>query len=282
MVRARLTVGFLLVSTLAGCGTYVPQISDWPDSKGQLGTAMVNAIVHSVECELKHTITTVVDNDVRAAKSRASRRTYTDYLNDWGAEVAFTFTIVEKSGVNPTGVWAPISPASAVFTLGGDLNLSSQATRMEKLNFIYRVKDLYLRPGQSCDASSEDPSGSFLIRNDLKIGELFDFRTIASTTAHAPGPIPTGDKNVMQHQITFQVVSSGGLTPTWQLLRGSVNSSGTFLSGSRDRTHDLLITFGPLDKPSGGRSLIGIAEATHVSSQLSGGIGAAFRSAVGR
>jgi hypothetical protein len=279
--RAKVAAAFLLMSSVTGCGTYVPELRDWPNGNDVAAAAMVVSIVHSVRCELQQTITNIVNHDIDAARTRASRRTYTDFLNDWGAQVAFTFTIVEKSGVNPAGLWAPVTPASAVFTLGGDLNLSSQATRMEKLNFIYRVKDLYMRPGQTCSPGG-DPSASFLIKNDLKIGELLDLRIAPVVTGQGPGPIPTGDKNVLQHQITFQVVSSGGLTPSWQLVRGSINQSGTFLSGSRDRTHDLLITFGPLDKRTGGKSLIGIAEATHISSQLSSGLGAAFRTTLGR
>jgi hypothetical protein len=175
----------------------------------------------------------------------------------------------------------PPSPASAVFTLSGDAAISSQATRVEKMNFFYTVRELVLRDGEVCDASGEDPSGSFLIKNDLKIAELLDMRITTATTGNATTP-GGGDKNVLSHQITFQVVSSGGLTPTWQLTRATINGSGPFLSGSRDRTHDLVITFGPLDKPRGGRSLIAIAEQSHFASQLNAGFATAFKSALSR
>jgi hypothetical protein len=273
---ARLMVGFLLLVGLGGCGTYVPALRDWPNNNTVGAVTMVHAIVRSVECELKNAVTNVVRNDVRAARLRASHRAYTDFLNDWGAEVAFTFTIIEKSAVNPTAVWMPPSPTSAVFTLGGDATASAQATRVEKLNFFYTVKDLYLRPGEVCDASGEDPSGSFLIRNDLKIGELLDLRIAPAATGIATTPnsenTSSGDKNVLSHEITFEVVTSGDLTPTWTLTRATINATGNFLSASRDRTHDLVITFGPLDKPQGGRSLIAIAEQSHFTLQLATGI----------
>jgi hypothetical protein len=277
---AKLASGFMLWG-LAGCGTYVPELRDWPHNNEVGAATMVQAIVRSVRCELRHAVTNVVTYDVEAARSRASRRAYTDFLNDWGAEVAFTFTIVERAGVNPSVVLMPVSPASAIFTLGSDATLSSQATRIEKMNFFYTAKDLFLSKGQSCDASGEDPSGSFLIRNDLKIAELLDLRIFPAVTGNATTP-DSGDKNVLSHQITFQVITSGGLTPTWQLTRATVNGSGPFLSGSRDRTHDLVITFGPLDKARGGRSLIAIAEQSHISSQLVGGISTGFRSTLSR
>ena len=65
---------------------------------------------------------------------------------------------------------------------------------------------------------------------------------------------------------------------TLPLAGGTINPSGPFLSASRDRTHDLLITFGPLDKPSSGRSLISIAEQSHFSSQITSGINNGLRS----
>jgi hypothetical protein len=273
---ARLMVGFLLLFGLGGCGTYVPDLRDWPNNNNVGAVTMVHAIVRSVECELKNAVTNVVRHDVSAARSRASHRAYTDFLNDWGAEVAFTFTIIEKSAVNPAVVWMPPSPASAVFTLAGDATASAEATRIEKLNFFYTVKDLYLRDGEVCDASGEDPSGSFLIKNDLKIGELLDLRVAPAATGIATTPnsenTSGGDKNVLSHEITFEVVTSGDLTPTWKLTRATINGTGNFLSASRDRTHDLVITFGPLDKPHGGKSLIAIAEQSHFTLQLATGI----------
>jgi hypothetical protein len=274
--RAILASGCMLVFTLGGCGTYVPDLQEWPNNNYVGSVLLIHAIVRSVECSLKHAVTNVVNADVTQAPLRASHRAYTDFLNDWGAEVAFTFTIVEKSGANPGAVWKPVTPLTSVFTLGGDATLSANATRIEKLNFFYRVKDLYLRPGQNCDASREDPSGSLLIRNDLKIGEILDSRILPASTGIATTPntnnTSSGDKNVLSQEITFEVLTSGDLTPTWILTQATVNATGNFLSASRDRTHDLIITFGPLDKANGGRSLIAIAEQSHMSSQISGGV----------
>jgi hypothetical protein len=245
---AKSALAFLLFCGLCACGTYVPDLRDWPNNSYGGSVALINSIVHSVRCELSHAVTNVVSTDVAASRLRRSHRAYTDFLNNWGAQVAFTFTISEMSAVNPTAVWMPPSPLTTIFTLGGEATVSSQATRVEKLNFFYTVKDLYLRDGQICDASGADPSGSLLIRNDLKIGELLDARLLPAVAGNASTP-DNGDENVLSHEITFEVVSSGGITPTWQLTRATINGSGTLLSSNRDRTHDLVITFGPLDKP---------------------------------
>lgn len=280
MSAARVAFALLILCMLGGCGARVPELRDWPNNNPVGAAVMVEAIVSSVRCDLRRAVTNIVNYDIKAAPHRQSHRTYTDFLNNWGAEVAFTFTIVEKTVVNPTGVWMPPSPATAIFTLGGDASVSAQATRVETMNIFYTMKELYLPPGQTCDAN-EDPSNSLLIQNDLKIAELIQFRLIAAETGNASTPY-TGDKNVLSHQITFQVVTGGGLTPTWQLTRGTVNGSGTFLSGSRDRTHDLVITFGPIDRARGGKSLIAIAEQAHATSQLTGGFATRLKPALSR
>lgn len=274
--KAKWILGILLPVALGGCGTYVPDLQDWPHNTHNGAVRMVQAIVRSVECELKNSITAVVDNDIYLSRLRKSHRRYIDFLNNWGAEVAFTFTIKEKSGLNPAGVWMPPSPISSVFTLGGDASVSAEATRVEKLNFFYTVKELYI-PGKICNANREDASGSLLIRNDLKIPDLLEARILPAVTGIASLPnddnVISGEQNVMSHQITFDVVTSGDLTPTWVLTQGTINASGSFFSANRDRMHDLVITFGPLAKVPGGKSLIVIAEQSHFISQLGTSIG---------
>lgn len=54
--------------------------------------------------------------------------------------------------------------------------------------------------------------------------------------------------NVLSHDVKFDLVTSGGVTPAWKLTTATVNQSGTLFSTSRDLTHDLIITLGPGDK----------------------------------
>jgi hypothetical protein len=260
-----------LALSASGCGTYVPELREFPNYTQADTQNMIDAIVQSVRCELSHAITAVVDNDISESRLRQSKRTYSDFLGGWGAEVAFTFTIVEKTSVAPSVLWMPPSPASSVFTLSAGISGSTQATRIEKMNFFYTVAELYGLPCKGSDVRYD----SFLVQNDLKIADILLGRIGPATlgTAHTPG---SGQKNVLSHEISFQVVTGGSATPMLKLVRATVNQSGTFLGMSRDRTHDLLITFGPL--ASGGKSLIAIAEQSHFGSQITSGVTTGFRS----
>jgi hypothetical protein len=267
--RHALVLGLALGAS--GCGTYVPELREFPNYTQADTQNMIDAIVQSVRCELSRAVTSVVDNDISESRLRQSRRTYSDFLSNWGAEVLLTFTVVEKASGAPSVLWAPPSPVSSVFTLSASLSGSAQATRIEKMNFFYTVAELY---GLPCKGS-EVRYDSFLIQNDLKIADLLLGRIGAATlgTAHTPG---SGQKNVLSHEISFQVITGGSATPMLKLVRATINQSGTFLAASRDRTHDLLITFGPI--AAGGRSLIAIAEQTHISSQTTSGVTTGFRS----
>ncbi|HKH81891.1 MAG TPA: hypothetical protein VKA03_09880 [Methylovirgula sp.] len=83
----------------------------------------------------------------------------------------------------------------------------------------------------------------------MKLNEwLFDSVTVGDTgevnygTDTTTGPFK---QNVLSHEVKFEILSSGNATPGWKLTRVSINQTGTFLSASRDRTNDLIITFGP-------------------------------------
>ena len=91
-----------------------------------------------------------------------------------------------------------------------------------------------------------------------------------------------GKQNVLSHEVTFEVISSGNITPAWKLVRANFNQSGSFFTTSRDRKHDLIITFGPLDTSQSGTFLVPIAEQTHISSQLTSGITTGFKDALGQ
>ena len=281
MFWSRMPTLALLTACLGGCGTYVPELREWPNYSQADTQNMIQAIVRSVRCELRNAVTKVVNNDLDAARQRQTGKTYSNFLDNWGAEVLLTFTIVEKSTTNPNVLLTPASPASSVFTLAAGLDLSAQATRIEKMNLFYTVRELYLPKGVICDASGEQRYDSFLIQNNLKIADLFYGRMGSAVLGNASLP-QAQDKNVLSHEISFQVVSSGGVSPTWTLTRAAINPTGTLLGGSRDRTHDLLITFGPRDKPRGGRSLIAIAEQAHFSSQIASGVSNGFRSSLAR
>lgn len=75
--------------------------------------------------------------------------------------------------------------------------------------------------------------------------------------------------DAISYEIKFIIVSSGNVTPMWKLVQVSANTSGTFFSTSRTRTHDLIITIGPND----GRTL-NAHLASEIGQAVSGGNGA--------
>jgi hypothetical protein len=262
---------------LASCGFVVPEIRDFPNNTSVAkNNVLVQAIIRSIHCELEDAVTSVINADIDTAN--ANRYFYANFLRKWGAQVALTLQMEEKTIVNPNAVYLPPSPPSSIFTLSGGLTGTADATRVDKVNFFYKVSDLYLGRNQKCYRDYNPPSDSLLIKSDLKLGEWLD----AMVNGVATGQITTvGKENVLQHQITFKVSTEGDITPAWKLVRATFNQSGSFLTASRDRTHDLIITFGPID-PSQINSLIPIAENAHSASQLTSGITSGFKSSRGQ
>jgi hypothetical protein len=85
-----------------------------------------------------------------------------------------------------------------------------------------------------------------LIQNDLKTLEwLQDYYQTVLTREIDPSAVDAFKQNVLSHEVRFEIVSSGGITPSWKLVRATIDPSGTLFSTSRDRTHDLILTFGP-------------------------------------
>lgn len=86
-----------------------------------------------------------------------------------------------------------------------------------------------------------------MLQNDLKLSEwLFDAVSASVTnTINFRNTTLAVSTNVLQHEVKFQIVSSGTLNPSWTLTRVTVDGSGNLLSAGRTRTNDLIITFGP-------------------------------------
>jgi hypothetical protein len=232
---------------VAGCGLLVPEIQEnrFSPADGQL---MVQAIIQSVHCEAIKALKNLRADDIANAK-RDQRRPVTDFLLGWGVQMTLTLTIDEKSTLNPNSVWMPISPLTSVFTLSGAGTLSADATRTDKMSFYYKVSDL-LKRGYCATGVQHGNETSLLVQSDLKLEEWLADYLMPLGTSHGQAPTSKGGilkSTVLSHDVKFEVLSSGSLTPAWKLTRATVNQSGSFLSASRDRTHDLIFTLGPGD-----------------------------------
>lgn len=276
-VKRFAVIALICAVALAGCGTFVPEIWDFPDNNSEAkNNELVQAIIVSIHCELEDAVTSVINADIDTAKT--NRYFYAQFLRKWGAEVGLTLQLEEKTIANANAVYLPPSPASSIFTLGGGLTGTADATRVEKVNFYYRVTELYLGRNRKCYRDDNPPSGSLLIQSDLKLREWLDAMINGVATAQITN---VGKQNVLSHQITFEITTGGNITPAWKLVRATFNQSGPFLSATRDRKHDLVVTFGPLDFSQSGSFLIPIAESTHALSQLTSDL-TGFRNALGQ
>jgi hypothetical protein len=145
-------------------------------------------------------------------------------------------------------------------TLGLGATLSSTATRIDKFDPTYSVgflmkrdtknsvcikeNDPFLKVGWKPDASSPFIVDGNLGIQDWLFGAILTDLLIASDTAVSGGSLKP---DAVSYEIKFVIVSSANVTPTWKLVRINANTTGTFFSAGRTRTHDLIITIGPSD-----------------------------------
>lgn len=266
---------FVVSLFAGGCGLSVPEIQEIPgDTLG--GQQFVQAIVTNITCEAQDAFYDLYQ-DYK-----------TTFMDQWGVQITLKLTIDEKGASNPTTNWLPKSPATDVFNLAAGATLSSDANRIDILNSYYLVSDLKKR---RCPAQIR--GGPFLLESDLKLREwLYDMYVAAGTnTVQFGRDVNNGPfkENVISHEVKFDVLSSGTLTPTWKLTLVQYNPTGTLLSLSRERTHDLLITIGPADATytsvNGKRKMIYSgpspqAEEIHFSNLIGSAVAASVRSAL--
>lgn len=152
---------------------------------------------------------------------------------------------------------------TALFTLSGGVSALSAATRVDTFNYYYTVKELLALGYCPADDNAQAPLGSLLIQGDLKTKEWLLTQVFNLGTGE--GVIDT-KTNAFSHEVKFEVDTGGNLTPAWQFVHVTVNQGGPLLQASRNRTHDLLMTFGPVDPTT--KQLASPAAGTFLASQI--------------
>lgn len=253
-------------AVVSGCGLRVPSLTEIPGDERDTNL-LVHGIVQSIHCEIRNALNTVIDNDFEASRFNHGAR-HAAYLDSWGVQVGLTLQIEEKTTLNPTGLLTP--PGLPIFTLAGSASASASATRIDKLNFYYTVSDIRKQGLCKTKGGADQAAGSLLIQSDLKLAEWLDSQTMVVGTNEITVPISEKSilkQNALSHEVKFQIVSTGGITPAWKLTHGAFNPTGTLFSTTRDRLHDLLIVLGPVD-PGQKDSLASTAQGLFLSSQL--------------
>ncbi|MCH4558636.1 hypothetical protein [Mesorhizobium jarvisii] len=236
ITKSRILAGLSSISVLvSACGIRVPDIQEFGDSDAQ--SQMVQSIVHNINCELRDYF-----SEIYSKRSRT-------YFDDWGVQSLLSLTIAEKVSVSPSANWMPHGPVSTVFNLSGGGSLSSEATRIDKLNTFNTVKEL--RDMGPCDSKGR-PGGFMLMQSDLKLRDWLYDTLAVQETRQGNFDDKALTKDVVFHEIKFVVSSTGEVSPAWKLTRATINNTGTLFSTNRDRTHDLQITLGPTDRQDPG------------------------------
>jgi hypothetical protein len=139
------------------------------------------------------------------------------------------------------------------FSLGAGGTFSSDAFRQDKLHILYKIselvgteKDLPPLPSNDACVTAHAPASLFL-QSDLKISDwLHDAVHLQDVEeADFTQKDPLSKDAALSHEIKFEIVSGGNLTPAWKLVRVSANQTAPFFNTTRDRTQDLIITMGP-------------------------------------
>jgi outer membrane murein-binding lipoprotein Lpp len=281
MVRARQRGVLLTVlgaCLLGGCGTYVPDIQEFWGTAND-AQIKVNAIASQVQCELGQAVRALVNDDKAQAKQFGIPRQVA-WLETWGAQVTLTFTIDEKSSLSPgLTLNAPLENAITLFpsgnvtssqsrSLGLGGTFSTGATRISKLNLFFVLRD-FLNGGptvRSCIPGRA--KADLFIHSDLKLRDWLYATVLPQFTGIVQFPEKPPTKDVISHEVKFQIVTSGNITPTWRLVRVSANTGSPLFGASRDRTQSLLITLGQVQIVTGRPSLAPAALNSHLASEI--------------
>lgn len=270
-----------------GCGTRVPDVVEvWEQLDPDATRNMELQIKHAVYCDLRDGVREAnkdqkVVRYLPGGKGRLAPEQPAPLPDYWGAQVTLSFMVDEKSAVNPSaslktpihnatvnfdgqvvGATPIISaltysfaslPQSYAFGLGG--TISSQAQRTDKFNAYYSVADLMTDYGGK-DVCEDPPnmgaksfSSPFSVVSNLGIKKwLADSTYINNILSSSTGYDKTFKADAVTYDIKFIIVTSGSLSPAWNLVRIAANTAPPLFQTDRIRTHSLIITVGPGDK----------------------------------
>jgi hypothetical protein len=226
-----------LATSLSACGLTVPNLPLQPFATEKERSDFVQAVARNVRCELQDAIINLYSkNDPTDPKNRNLA-----WFGSWAAQLTLTLTADEKGSLAPSVNFLPITIPAEMFNVNLGASASSEATRTDKIGGFFLISDF--KQLKVCHPDDRN-KGPFILQGDLGLSDWLGSAII---------PIGLGDtpqvqtNNVLSHEIKFEIDTMAGVTPAWKFTRVTVNQTGTLLSGNRNRTQDLTITFGPPD-----------------------------------
>jgi hypothetical protein len=291
---------------IGGCGTLVPQIGEiWDDPTGATEVVLERKIKEKIYCELNKAVY-ILNNDsskvttVKYSDPKNPSKTITDVRKPvpetWGATLTITLTVEEATALNPSlSLNNPLAPHNTIFpggivvpgpqsfSLGLGGTLSTDATRYDKYTFFYKVKDLETyndacqKPETPGSVAPEDFQGSsLLLESDLGmqpwLEKVWGIRT-------GIGVSGKNAQEVLTYDVKFEIISSGNVNPAWKLTPVSTaTGSLPLFSAKRDRTHEMLLTLGPLSSDKSQPSTLSANDA--LAAQIGSAVGIAVKNAL--
>jgi hypothetical protein len=246
-------IAFVSLS-LSGCGIYTPLLEPGEEvPENHVTGSLVNKIVQHVKCELGQAILYEIAYD---KKNTAPGPRNFDWLDKSAGTVTLTMIVDERGSLAPGATWteplAPVENVAQTFGVGFGGSVSADATRKQQVDFTFDAQKDFIKNadfqtynGPAHPKGTCGEAGGILIEGDLRIHEWLDS---ALFPHNIPGGVDPGRPDVLTDDITFVVTFTGSATPSWKLVRWSVNPNSPFASASRARTNEALIALGPSEE----------------------------------
>ncbi len=239
-------IAVLCSVSLGGCGVYTPLME--LDQQPHVTGFLANRIVGHVKCELGRAILDEIKFDEDNTKQNGGKRHFA-WLDDWAGTLTITMQVDEKSSLSPGLTWNDPLPKAQTFSLGLGGAGSADATRKQQVDYIFNIRNDFINDKtfrkfnnpETRTRNCED-GDAILIESDLRIKDWLDSALFPLDIPHNVDAKPP---DVLTDDLTFVVSFSGNITPTWKLVRSSINPSSPLFSATRTRTNEALIALGP-------------------------------------
>jgi hypothetical protein len=282
----------LAVISVSGCGTYVPDLQEFWGTPED-ATIKVNKIAGQVVCELHRAVQRVFkDNETNyptfvAAPGHPPPKPHNlDWFYKWSVQVNLKLNVAEDTDLTPGVSLNTVLPSAVTgfpgkpavtnpqsYLTGFGATLTTTGTRTDQLNMFFSVAEL--KNGQSAIAMSCIPpptNADLFVQSDLKLYDWLSAALLPNYADIIDYASNSSPQNTIIHDVKFEIVSDGSVNPSWKLVHISGNTSPNLLSLGRDRTQELIITFGPAQKgalaPSAQNSLNAIETSSGISQAL--------------
>ncbi|RVB79837.1 MULTISPECIES: hypothetical protein [unclassified Mesorhizobium] len=236
---------------LLGCGTTIPNMTTSYPREGDGERLEEVELVQLIKCELHYG----VQEALAAFPANQDELSGYDveWLRNWEAKMSLKITVDEKSTLMPgltyklplhTAVSQFNVPTPQNFSASIGLQASSQGTRSETIGFSYKFADLLKEPELN-ENSCKSQIKNKIVLNNLKIPEfIFNKAYVANHTDAVVQRDGESPYSTFSDDITFIVTYGGNVTPVWNLLQVTANSTSPLYNSVRTKTHNLTITLG--------------------------------------